>query len=33
MISSLLLRVSTVLLLCGMGLGITMGIRQDTSAT
>ena len=29
MISSLLLRVSTVLLLCGMVFGITMGIRQD----
>jgi hypothetical protein len=29
MISSLLLRVSTVLLLCGLVFGITMGIRQD----
>ena len=29
MISSLLLRVSAVLLLCGMVFGITMGIRQD----
>lgn len=29
MISSLLLRVSTVLLLCGMLLGITMGIREN----
>jgi hypothetical protein len=28
-ISSLLLRVSTVLLLCGMVFGISMGIRQD----
>ena len=29
MISSLLLRVSTVLLLCGLMLGITMGIKED----
>jgi hypothetical protein len=29
MISSLLLRVSTVLLLCGMVFGIFMGIRED----
>jgi hypothetical protein len=29
MISSLLLRVSTLLLLCGMMLGIVMGIRED----
>jgi hypothetical protein len=29
MISSLLLRVSTVLLLCGLVFGIVMGIRQD----
>ena len=29
MISSLLLRVSTVLLLCGLVLGITMGIKED----
>jgi hypothetical protein len=29
MISSLLLRVSTVLLLCGMVFGISIGIRQD----
>jgi hypothetical protein len=29
MISSLLLRVSTVLLLCGLVLGIVMGIRED----
>jgi hypothetical protein len=29
MISSLLLRVSTLLLLCGMVLGIVMGIRED----
>jgi len=29
MISSLLLRVSTLLLLCGLVLGIIMGIRED----
>jgi len=29
MISSLMLRVSTVLLLCGLVFGITMGIRED----
>lgn len=29
MISSLLLRVSTVLLLCGLVFGITMGMRED----
>jgi hypothetical protein len=29
MISSLLLRVSTVLLLCGLVFGIVMGIRED----
>jgi hypothetical protein len=29
MISSLLLRVSTLLLLCGLLLGITMAIRED----
>jgi hypothetical protein len=29
MISSLLLRLSTVLLLCGLVLGIIMGIRED----
>lgn len=29
MVSSLLLRVSTVLLLCGLVFGITMGVKQD----
>jgi hypothetical protein len=29
MISSLLLRVSTVLLLCGLVIGIVMGMRED----
>jgi hypothetical protein len=29
MISSLLLRLSTILLLCGLVFGIAMGIRQD----
>jgi hypothetical protein len=29
MVSSLLLRVSTVLLLCGLVFGIVMGIRED----
>jgi hypothetical protein len=31
MISSLLLRVSTLLLLCGLVFGIVMGIREDFS--
>jgi hypothetical protein len=29
MVSSLLLRVSTILLLCGLVFGITMGVKQD----
>jgi peptidoglycan/LPS O-acetylase OafA/YrhL len=31
MVSSLLLRVSTLFLLCGLVFGITMGIKQDFS--